>query len=309
VKTNRLCYSFFVVTRPVIDIDRSLTDAARWGLLQKKAQEVRSVQAFKLFREKGIEPILIKGLAAAMLYPAHIPRISIDLDLAVSPDEFAAAKAIAVSTAAHGLAIDLHCGLRHLDTVEWSDLFENSHPVELDGGTIRILRPEDHLRVLCVHWLTDGGVYQDRLWDIYYSVENRGTDFDWDRFLGIVSERRRRWLVCTLGLAQYYLRLDLTATPIEVEARDLPRWLVTTVEREWASETKPRPLEASMHDPVMFAKQVKRRMRPNPIWATVQMNGSFDARTRVHYQLANVFNRIPPSYRRISNTLRLRNKK
>ena len=305
MKTKRLCYSFFVTIRRPIEIDTPLTDAARWGLLQKRTQEIRAVQAFKLFREKGIEPILIKGLAAAMLYPANLPRASIDMDLAVDPHEFAAARAIAASTAANGLAIDLHYGLRHLDTIDWGDLFQNSQPVELDGGTIRILRPEDHLRVLCVHWLTDGGVYQERLWDIYYAVESRGPDFDWNRFLGIVSERRRRWLVCTLGLAQRYLGLDLSDTPIEAEARDLPRWFVKTVESEWASETKPWPLEASMHDPMVLAKQVKRRMRPNPIWATVQMNGSFDSRTRIHYQIANVFKRIPPSYRRISDTLKL----
>jgi hypothetical protein len=243
-----------------------------------------------------------------MLYPAHVPRISIDVDLAVAPDEFAAARPISISTAADGLAIDLHCGLRHLDTVSWSDLFKNSIPTELESGTIRMFRPEDHLRVPCVHWLTDGGVYRERLWDIYYSVENRKNDFDWERFLGIVSLRRRRWLVCTLGLAQRYLGLDLTDTPIDAEARDLPPWLVKAVEREWSSETKPRPLEASLHDPVMFAKQVKRRMRPNPIWATIQMNGTFDSRTRIHYQIANVFKRVAPSYRRISDTLKLRQK-
>jgi hypothetical protein len=56
----------------------------------------------------------------------------------------------------------------------------------------------------------------------------------------------------------------------------------------------------------MLWTQVKRRFRPNPIWATVQMEGDFDARTRVFYQAANMFARVPSSYRRIVATLRSR---
>lgn len=303
MKTSCLCYSFFVATTPLRE-NQDLTDAVRWNILQKRTLEIRALKAFHLFAQDGIEPILIKGLAAARFYPDSTPRLSVDTDLAVSAADFERATLVANSDQAAGLAIDLHLELKHLDTVEWADLFDNSRLLELDGGTVRVLRHEDHLRVLCVHWLTDGGVYRERLWDIYYAIENRPSDFDWDRFLGVVSQRRRRWLVCTLGLASRYLNLDLSDSPIESEARDIPAWLIRAVEREWASETKPWPLEVSLHDPKLLAKQIKRRLRPNPVWATVQLEGSFDAPTRVFYQIANLFKRIPSSYRRISRTLR-----
>ena len=282
-----------------------IEDENRWNILQKKAQEVRVLQAFRLFREVGMEPILIKGLAVARFYPEPDTRISIDIDLAVSGHEFDAALRLSRSRKAEGLAIDLHRELRHLDTVEWSDLFENSRVLYLDGGSIRVLRPEDHLRVLCVHWLTDGGINKDRLWDVYHMIANRSPDFDWDRFLSVVDNRRRRWLVCTVGLVQRYLGLDLSDTPIADEAGNLPEWLIRTVEREWSRETRPWPLEASLHDRKLLAKQIGKRLRPNPIWATVQMGGSFDAKTRVFYQIGNFFKRIAPSYRRISETIRL----
>jgi len=225
------------------------------------------------------------------------------MDLAVSSSVFEAAADISRSVEAAGLAIDLHRELRHLDTVQWDDLFTNSKLLQLEQGTIRVLRPEDHLRVLCVHWLTDGGSNKDRLWDIYYLIDNRPAEFDWDRFLKSVDVKRQRWLICTVGLAQRFLGLDLSDTPIETEARNLPQWFVKTVAQEWASETRLVPLEASLFDPKLLFKQIKKRFQPNPIWATVQMNGSFDARTRFFYQIGSFFKRIPSSVKRVSETI------
>ena len=307
MKITYLCYSFFVAMAISIT-ENTLTDAARWNLLQKKAQEVRAVRAFDLFRKHKIEPILIKGLSAGRFYPDDRPRMSIDMDLAVSAKDFDAASEIAASGDANGLAIDLHRELRHHDTAGWDDLFENSEILEFDTGSIRVLRPEDNLRVLCIHWLTDGGSNKDRLWDVFYSIQNRHTDFDWDRFLSVVSPNRRRWLICTVGLAHKYLGLDLTGTPVETDALDLPDWLTKTVEREWASKTKAIPLEVTLNDPKMFLTQAVKRLRPNPIWATVQMEGSFDAKTRVFYQIGNAVSRIIPSSKRITQTLRQNSK-
>lgn len=279
-------------------------DYSRWYILQEKAMAVRAVKAFSLFREKGIEPILIKGLAAARLYPEPGFRASIDMDLAVSESDFDAAVEIAVSAAAYGLAIDLHRELRHLDTVKWKDLFARSQLLDLEGGTIRVLSHEDHLRVLCVHWLMDGGANKEKLWDIYYGIQNRPPDFDWDRLLNTVSEKRRRWLVCAIGLAHHFLGLNLDDTPIKDDAKKIPRWMLKAVEKEWASEAQFRPLDTIWNDPKEIIKQLPRRLRPNPIWATVQLEGSFDAKTRIFYQLGSFFARILPSYKRVSQTIK-----
>ncbi|MBK8304356.1 MAG: nucleotidyltransferase family protein [Chloracidobacterium sp.] len=193
----------------------STTAPDRWGLIKNKATEARACLAFKLFREKGIEPILIKGLAAAQYYPQGQFRDSMDMDIAVSDSEFAIAKKVVESEDANGMAIDLHRELRHLDTVHWTDLVANSKLVNFDGGTIRVLRPEDHLRVVCIHWLTDGASNKDRLWDIYHAVKNRPADFDWDRFLNVFDQKRKRWVTCTIVLSDRYLGLDLVGTPIE----------------------------------------------------------------------------------------------
>ena len=281
------------------------SDEERWNLLQIKAQEARAIRAVKLFRENEIEPILIKGIAASAYYPKGVLRACIDVDLAVSGPDYPRALRLARSRAADGFAIDLHNELRHLDTVPWNDLVKNSRELELGDYAVRIPRPEDHLRILIVHWLTDGGTDRERLWDIYYAVANRPSDFDWDRLLNVVSAHRRRWIVCTLGLAHKFLDLDLAETPVSLDAVDLPPWLVKTVESEWASEVRNEPLEATLQDRSRFFKQVRRRFRPNPIRATVEMEGSFDARTRFFYRAANFVKRIPSSYRRVISTIKL----
>jgi Uncharacterised nucleotidyltransferase len=303
VKIIYLCYSFLIVGDTDTTSETWITNDSGWFLLQEKAMKARAARAFTLFRENGIEPILIKGLAAARFYPEPGSRASVDMDLAVSVADFEAASKISVSAAASGLAIDIHRELRHLDTRAWDDLFSNSQLLEVDDGEIRVLRPEDNLRVLCVHWLTDGGAHKHKLWDIYYAVENRPADFDWDRFLNSVRENRRRWLICTVGLAHHFLGLNIDDTPIKDEAKNLPDWIIKTVEREWADSTRMWPLYMVMNDPKVLFQQIRKRLQFNPIWATVQMEGSFDARTRLLYHVGSLFKRMVPSLDRIAGQI------
>jgi len=280
-------------------------DRQRWNLLQNKVQRSNVAAAFELFRLRGIEPILIKGLAAGLNYPETESRHCSDIDLAVSPAEVAPAT-VAVAEFRNRQSIDIHEGLRHLDTLDWTDLFTNSMTVDVEGVPVRMLRPEDHLRVLCVHWLNDGGAYRERLWDIYYAVNGRPADFDWDRCLNVVSPTRRRWIICTIGLAHNYLGLDLKGLSFENEALRLPDWLLRALEREWASDVRLTPIHSFLNDPGGLLKQIRKRFPPNPIQATIDVEGSFDARSRIFYQFGSILKRLVPSVKRVAITLRAR---
>src|ERR1044072_140681 len=102
-----------------------------WFALHSKIQEEKIKKAFDIFRAEGIEPILIKGWAAARFYPNKADRIYADIDLCVAPEAFSKAEALAESVDVQKLNIDLHCGLRHLDTVAWENLYENSKLVKI----------------------------------------------------------------------------------------------------------------------------------------------------------------------------------
>jgi len=263
----------------------------RWQMLQLRLFEKRISEAFVVFRQNRIEPILIKGWAAAQLYPHSFQRKFVDIDLIIAPNLYEDAK----TRIAHFKGkyfIDLHCGARHLDHLSYERLFADSKIVKCGEADVRVLRHEDHLRILCVHWLRNGGEDQEKLWDIYYAVENRPVDFDWDRCLNVVGEIRKKWVICAIGIAQKYLGLNLNDTPIADQSVEIPQWLIKSLEKHWKSDTRLKPLLYCLHDKKELFRQIMKRLPPNPIQATVQMEGHFDDRSRVTYQFRNILYRL-----------------
>lgn len=275
------------------------SDELKWKSLYAAAGMRSVAEAFTFFRGHNFEPILIKGWAAARNYPPDVQRLYTDIDLSFRASDVAAATHAWSAEPTAGLPVDFHSELRHLDCVDWDDLFNNSILVPLGGDSIRVLRPEDHLRVLCVHFLTDGARNKDRLWDIYYAVDRREKDFDWGRCLDIVPPNRRRWVVCVIGLAHKYLGLDIRSLPFEKDAQNLPHWFTRAVERQWTSGQKFEYLQNAMSDPRHFFRQLAKRIPPEPIFATIDMNGSIDSRIRMHYRLGSMMKRALPATRKV----------
>lgn len=280
-----------------------MTDEFRYYLLRKRLAEKVIVRAFRAFRDHGIEPVLIKGWAASRNYPETKPRFFGDTDLAVCAADYERARSL-VETESDLNGVDLHRELRHLDSVNWDHLLSRSELVSLDGVDIRILSAEDHLRVMCVHWLTNGGEDRERLWDIVYAVRYRPVHFDWSKCLDVVNATRRSWIVATIGVAHKYLDLELDGIPFADEARSLPTWLTACIEKEWEKALELRPLESQLRYPSSLFKQIMKRIPPNPIHATIDCEGDFSDRSRLGYQLRNMFRRLVPSVRRVSAALR-----
>lgn len=277
----------------------------RWLILRNRVHEENIKAAFEMFRAGGIEPVLIKGWAAAREYPEMHRRVFSDIDLCVSPGTFEAAQELILREGEIRLNIDLHRGLRHLDTLEWDDLFENSRIVRLGDAEIRILRPEDHLRVLCVHWLTDGGAYKEKLLDIFYLLENHLEDFDWERCLGKLSETRRGWILKTIGVTRKFYNLETSRMPFASEVDSVPEWFIKALEKEWASGTKLVPLHTLLRNRREFWIQLKKRVPPNAVQATIEMEGRIDDSPRFYYQIGSFFLRLKPSIKRIYNSLKI----
>ncbi|HUF05040.1 MAG TPA: nucleotidyltransferase family protein [Aridibacter sp.] len=261
-------------------------------------------RVFEIIEREGVQAVLLKGWSAARFYDDPAERTPGDFDLMVSPD--APLRVDALFSTERDILADIHRGPRHLDTLSFEELFARSETIDLEGVPIRVLCPEDHLRVLCVHWLTDGGERKERLWDIYWAVKNRPSAFDWDKCLGVVSERRRRWIICTIGLAQKHLGLEIEDLPFAEDARDLPHWLTRAIEKRWEEGIPHLPLHHSIGNAALFAKQLRKRFPPNPVMAMIGMEGDIDARTRIHYQIGYIFKQSVPSIRRMIPAIRRR---
>ncbi len=259
----------------------------KWNVLQGKLQEHNVCKAFEFCRENNIEPILIKGFASARWYPPEVGRAYVDVDLCVPDKQFEKCEELVAKKPPKRVSIDLHRGFRHLDSLSWQYLFDNTEIINLEDTEIRLLCPEDHLRLICSHWLTDGGENKQRLWDIYYAVDRREKGFDWEKCLDVVSKNRQRWVIYTIGLAHHYLGLNLAGLPFEKRAKNVPKWLRREVEKNWEMGVPIVPLSACKNDNKALWQQLKKRVPPNPIFATVSMEGSLDAKVRFHYQIGN----------------------
>ena len=286
-----------------MSVSEEKTNFLRLRQLNFKVHEYRLEKAWKRFENADFKPLLIKGWAAAQYYTDPFEREFNDIDLVIEPRDFDRAEFFQNTYHGDNTAIDLHRGLRQLDTLLFDDLYKHSQIIECGQTEIRVLCPEDHLRVLCVHWLIDGGAKKEKLADIYYAVKNRSLEFDWDRCLNVVSQTRRKWIVCTIALAGKYLGLNLADTPLALEDVEIPEWLLKALEKEWQSDVLLLPVHYYLNDRKELWRQIRKRIPPNPIQATIDMEGEFDNRTRLFYQMGDIFFRLKPSVKRIAKRL------
>jgi hypothetical protein len=273
-------------------------------------QKIKRV--IELLREANVEPVLMKGWSVARLYPEPGLRHYMDVDLCVAPEQYAHADDVLNrGLGADRFYVDLHSALGHLEDLGWEDLFAHSVLVDLDDVSVRVLGPEDHLRVLCTHWLGHGAWRPAGLCDIAAALESRDARFNWQRCLG-ADPKRADWVACTIGLAHQLLGARVDDTPIAARAKDLPRWLVPAVLRQWDRCVGPNgngmalpALLGQVARPARFFREVYARW-DNPVHATIELKGSFSNCPRLPYQLAALALRVPEVPRQLVLMMRER---
>lgn len=270
------------------DKNTELEASDRWAIIDSKAKEHRMCSLFRSFQEHSIDAIAIKGWSLGRFYPAHRPRAYSDIDIAVQPENYLKARELLMSLDIK-VVVDLHSGLRTLDTRKWSTLFSRSYTVPLNNVDIRVLCDEDNLSVTTTHWLIDGGINKDRLWDIYYLVVNRTEKFDWDTCLNANGPVRRSWFLAGIATARDYLALDVSELPRDVQHFELPSWYRQTIEKEWHRGLYMRvPFKFALKDPRMFFEYLYRRFPPNRIASTIDLERAIDDSTRLGTQFQNL---------------------
>ena len=283
-----------------------LQQAYRLYTLYAALREREIKQAFALLRSAGVDSLLIKGWAIARSYPEQALRPYGDLDLCVRPSQYALAEAALGKMKDGECPVDLHEGVTKLDDRSWDELYARTHLLRLGEVEVRVLSPEDHLRLLCVHLLRHGAWRPLWLCDIAAAVEFRQHGFDWDRCLG-GNSRRADWVACAAGLAHRLLGAKIDDTPVAHRAKHLPRWLTATVLKQWEKPSPPiyysKPVGMYLRDPVGLLKGLRSRW-PNPIEATIGLNGPLNDLPRLPFQLGSCLSRAAQFLARLPEALR-----
>lgn len=288
-----------------------LHQAYRKHTLEAALHEQHIKESFALLRSNDIGPVLVKGWGIARFYPEKGMRPYDDVDLVVPVGQYTAAKAIINQAGTLRGYVDLHRGFRKVDPLSGKDaLFANSQLVMLDDVEVRVLRPEDSLRALCLHLLRHGAFRPLWLCDIAVALESCPPEFDWDLCLGR-NKRVAHWVACTIGLANQLLGARVTDTPIAHRAENLPSWLIPSVLKQWETPFS-RNHGAAKHiaqmltylrDPSGVLKDLRGRW-PDPIQATVYVGGPFNELPRFPFQIGECIGRTAKFIGRLPKALR-----
>lgn len=266
-----------------------LHQAYRLLTLQAAIHETKIRRVFHALRDADIEPILIKGWAAARAYPQPGLRPYGDIDLIVRPRDYQ--KAREISEKLRDCQLDFHGVPFELADRSIEELFSRSQLVSSSGEQIRILSEEDHLALLAIHLLKHGAWRPLWLCDIAVIVELLPEHFDWETCLG-TDRLLSSWIAASIGLAGVLLKANIEKAPEAAKARRLPSWLREGVVKQWGNlvppdhlPVQPRPLmRNSLSSPREILRETWERW-PDSITATFQMRGGINSFPRLPYQL------------------------
>lgn len=267
-----------------------LRSAYQLHSLQAAIHKTEIEEVILLLDSAGVEPVLVKGWAAARLYPQEGLRPYSDIDLCFLPDQYQKAVAVLSSPDARKYNVDVHEGFGKLDDLSLDDLMARSEPARLGAAKFHLLGGEDQLRILCTHLLRHSAWRPLWLCDIGAAVESRPASFDWERCLGS-NKRQADWVACAIGLAHQLLEARVDDTPAAQRAKRLPRWLIPGVMKNW---DQPFPelyqalplMTTYLRHPRGLLKALRTRW-PHPIEATIRLRGPFNEMPRLPFQIGN----------------------
>jgi hypothetical protein len=272
---------------------RILRQAFRQQAIHAALRERQVAAVFRVLTQAGVEAVLGKGWAIARDYPESALRPYGDIDLYVPDGQYQRAVEALGACAAEGYPVDLHRSFSEIGRSQ-EEVLTRARVASLAGVRIRIFGPEDHVRLLALHFLRHGGWRPLWLCDIAVATELREEEFDWDRLL-LGDRIHREWIAATLGLARDLLGAELRGAPAVVTDRALPSWLVPTILRQWGDggfvpQGARTPIASLVDQPRALSKALRARW-PNGIEATVGLRGPFNELPRLPFQIAECVRR------------------
>jgi hypothetical protein len=297
------------LSQPVLNLYR---EAYIGSVARAAAHEDELERILFAFQTAGIRSILLKGWSVGRLYPESGLRPSGDIDLWIDPAQRAQTSEVLKKVASGRQSVDLdHDQFRRFENRSFADFYESCDTVHLGSTPIKVLRREDQVRTLCLHFLKHGGWRPIWLCDIASLLESRNIAFDWELCLGN-NQRRARWIGCTIALARDLLGSRIPQGAPRVVTSSPPKWFARTVLKEWSNAGPPSaPTLAFLIAAKPRRERLKSAMRGrwrNPIQATVDCEGAFDGFTRLPFQLWDAASRTCRFLRNSRNFIAQRNR-
>jgi len=279
-----------------LPIMRELHEAYRVQVLQYAIREREIEQLIGLLRSVDVEPVLCKGWAAAKLYPEMAVRPLGDIDIFVKPEQLSRARAALHDLRlGRGGAVDFQeSETLALYRADVRTMYERACAVPMGDVSVKVLSPEDHLSMLCVHFLGHGAWRPIWLCDIAAAMERITESFNWQTCLG-EDARRAGWILSALACARQILGAQLAAPPSNLLHRvAAPRWLAPMVLKQWDVPYQPvsygasgytAPMASYWRRPLGVWSALRERW-PNPLTATLRLEGPINDLPRLPFQLA-----------------------
>ena len=240
----------------LVALDPAFLASIRQQVIRQVASQAVRTEEFlalnRKLREKGIQPVVVKGIICRNLYPQPDYRPSADEDLLISARQYedchremlswgmepvgqADPEAYEVPYRKKGgmLYLELHKQLFPPQSDAYGDMnrffadvYETAVEEALPGGTVRTLAPTDHLFYLICHafkhFLHSGfGIRQ--VCDIILYTNRYGASLDWQRVLeNCRAIRAEKFAAAIFRIGSKYLVFDEEKAAYPAAWRDIP---------------------------------------------------------------------------------------
>ena len=175
---------------------------------------------------------------------------------------------------------------RYLPDRSAEQLVSSSRPVEVPGGTIRMLAPADHLRLVCLHQLHHGSWRPLWLCDVAVLVEALPPGFTWDDCLR-GSRHLGEGVLALVELARRWLGARPSVEPPPSEA---PEWFERAILRAWKRGYRPSPERLQGLSLARLPGALRARW-PDPLSSTLHLDAPFHGLPRLPIQVAELVRR------------------
>lgn len=270
----------------------ALRDAFRHTRVHHALMERELADGVRALAGAGIDPLLGKGWLAARCYADPGLRPFSDIDLSLPAEQCATGTEVLKGASLRYRDYDLQPGFHSFIDRSHAELEVRAEQVLINGVPVRVLGPEDHIRLLCYHLLSDGVPTPLALVDVAACLESLPDTFDWKYCLS-GRARRTEYVRLALSLAARLTGASVDRVPEPLRPPPPPEWVETAVLGVWQRgaahpEGIGRLSEHLVHGTLLTGLRLR---WPSALQVAVRYEAKIGDRPRAYWQIRDWIDR------------------